>query len=145
MPIANKSQATKSKDINKTSMTEEKVYPRIKPVGGGFVDIGAYVEKKESGRPRKPDGYDLLEYKVAVFYSGTADVPTQVDDARLTLAYSTKAGFMADTTIYKSNLPVLAAGAVPPAKMAVFFFRWAKSKHPDLDGPWSGPFKTVLL
>jgi hypothetical protein len=132
-------------DKNKTTITEEKVFPQIKPVGGGFVKIGANLFSKESGRPHKPEGYDMLEYKVAVFYSGTADTPTQVSDPRLSLAYSSKAGFMADLNVYTSNLPVLVADAVPPAKMAVFFFRWAKSKHPNLDGPWSGPFKTVLL
>jgi len=145
LPLISKPQATVSRDKNKTTMTGEKVFPRIIPIGGGFVKIEAFLFSKESGRPHKPEGYDIIEYKVAVFYSGTADVPTQVSDPRLSLAYSSKASFMADTNVYTSNLTALAARAVPPAKMAVFFFRWAKSKHPELDGPWSGPFNTVLL
>lgn len=132
-------------DKNKTTITEKKVYPDIKPIGGGFVKLACHEETTGSGRAHKPEGYDLVEYKVAVFYSGTADTPTQVSDPRLSLAYSSKAGFIADMNVYTSNLPALAADAVPPAKMAVFFFRWAKSKHPNLDGPWSWPFKTVLL
>jgi len=145
LPLANKSQATKHADKHKTIAFEGGVYPRINPGVGGFVAIACHLESEGSGRAHKPEGFDLVEYKMAVFYSGTSDIPTQAGDARLSLAYSSKAGFVLDTTVFTSNLPVLAANAVPPAKMAVFFFRWGKSKHPTLDGPWSGPFNTVLL
>jgi hypothetical protein len=145
MPLINKVQATKSRDTNKTSMTEELVYPKFIPIGGGFVKIECFLESGGSGRAHKPVGYDLLEYKVAVFYSGTADIPRQINDTRLSQAYSSKATFILDTTVFKSNLPVVAECTPEPATMAVFFFRWAKSKHPNLDGPWSGPFNTVLL
>lgn len=145
LPLTSKSSVAKSGDTNKTSITLEGVYPRITPKGGGFVEIACHLVSEGSGRAHKPHGYDLAEYKVAVFYSGTAGVPTHAEDPRLSLAYSSRAGFRLDTTVFTSNLPILAANAVPPAKMAVFFFRWAKSKHPNLDGPWSGPFNTPLL
>jgi hypothetical protein len=132
-------------DKHKTTMTDEKVYPELKPIGGGFLKIGASLESKESGRPHKPEGYDLLEYKVAVFYSGTSDLPTQLNDARFTPGYSSKASFMLDTNVFTSNLPATTLGEAVPLKVAVFFFRWAKSKHPTLDGPWNGPFTTPLL
>ncbi|MGD0711477.1 MAG: hypothetical protein ABR968_09905 [Bacteroidales bacterium] len=145
MPLTSKPSVAKSGDKHKTSIMYEAVYPKINPAAGGFVEIACHLESEGSGRAHKPEGFDLVEYKVAVFYSGTADVPAHAEDARLSLAYSSKAGFVLNTTVFKSNLPVLAADAMPPAKMAVFFFRWAKSKHPLLDGPWSGPYTTPLL
>ncbi|MGD0710660.1 MAG: hypothetical protein ABR968_05705 [Bacteroidales bacterium] len=145
MPRLSTPQGEKSADTHKTTMTEERVFPQLKPVGGGMIKIDCFQFVKGSGRAHKPEGYDLLEYKVAVFYSGTSDIPTQFTDTRLTLGYSSKASFMLNTNVFTSNLPATELGEAVPLKMAVFFFRWAKSKHPDLDGPWSGPFNTPLL
>ena len=132
-------------DKNKTTSTSELVYPELKPVGGGLLKIDCFVEKKSSGRACKPDGFDLIEYKVAVFYSGTSGLPTEFTDARFSLGYSSKASFILDTNVFTTNLPATKPGVAVPLKMAVFFFRWAKSKHPTLDGPWSGTFSTPLL
>jgi hypothetical protein len=138
-------QSAMTSEPNKTTTTSERVFPQLKPVGGGLVKIDCLLWEKGSGRAHKPEGYDLIEYKVAVFYSGTSDLPTQFTDARFSLGYSSKASFMLDTNVFTSNLPATEPGAAVPLKMAVFFFRWAKSKHPNLNGPWSGPFTTPLL
>ncbi len=144
-PLSGPHSTATSGDKNKTTMTDEAVYPRIIPAGGGFVEIACHLEAEGSGRPHKPAGFDLVEYKIGVFYWGTENLPAHSDDTRLNLAYSSKASFTLDTTTMTTNLPALKEGAIEPTKLAVFFFRWAKSKHPDLDGPWSGPFKTPLL
>jgi len=130
---------------DKTILVTVAVYPKIIAEAGGFVHIKAYLEMAQKGRTHKPKGYDMLEYKWAVFYSGTANLPLHPTDTRLLDAHSTKSNFTISTAENITNLPVLAAGAVETVKIALFFFRWAKSKHPDLDGPWSGPFTTPLL
>ena len=125
-------EATKSE---KTIITVEAVYPKLISEVGGYVKVKASTEAANTGRAKKLEGFDLLSYAVAVFYSGTAD---------LTHGHSTKASFVLETPGLTSNLTALPAGQVEPIKIAVFFFRWAKSKHPDQDGPWSGPFSVVL-
>jgi hypothetical protein len=87
----------------------------------------------------------LVEYAIGIFNSGTSGLPTHSTDPRLTLGYSSKARFILPTAGMTNNLPALSAGAIEPLRFAVVFFRWAKSKHPTLDGPWSGPFTTPLL
>ncbi len=125
--------------------TTEAVYIKLIPQAGGMVKCKCYIAAAESGRPRKLAGFDLIEYAVAVFYSGTANLPVLATDARLIIAHSTRAGFVLPTAALTANLPALAAGATAPAKTMIIFFRWAKSKHPNLDGPWNGPFNTTLL
>jgi hypothetical protein len=136
---------TKTKIADKTIITEELVYPEIKPIGGGMLHIKAYCEKKQSGRPHKPEGYDELEYAIGVFYSTATGLPVSPDDARLTKDYSSKSNFKLLTSAITANLTAIAAGSATPLKEAVIFFRWAKSKHPTLDGPWSVAFTTPIL
>ena len=130
---------------DKTILVTVVVYVKLIAEAGGFVHIKAYTEKALKGHAHKAKGYDLLEYKWAVFYSGTANLPSHPTDSRLLDAHSTRANFTISTAENTSNLPVLAASAVETVKIAIFFFRWAKSKHPNLNGPWSGPITTPLL
>jgi hypothetical protein len=125
--------------------TTQAVYIKLIPQAGGMVKCKCYTIAAESGRPHKLAGFDLVEYAVAVFYSGTANLPVLATDARLTYAHNSRASFVLATAALTTNLPALAAGATAPAKTMVIFFRWAKSKHPNLDGPWNGPFNTTLL
>ena len=60
-------------------------------------------------------------------------LPTDANDARLVMAHISHASFL------------LATGTNNANKILVVFFRWAKSKHPELDGPWNGPFSTPVL
>jgi hypothetical protein len=135
----------KSKVNSKTIITEELVYPEIIPIGGGILHIKAYCESKQSGRPHKPEGFDELEYAIGVFYSTATGLPTSPNDTRLIKEYSSKSNFKILTDTMASNLTAIAAGSATPLKVAVLFFRWAKSKHPDLDGPWSVAFTTPIL
>jgi hypothetical protein len=134
-----------TEEPNKTTSTDEAVYVRFAPVGGGFVHVRCFTEASDSGRAHKLKGYDLVEYAVAVFYRGASNLPTHATDTRLSKEHSSKATFMLQTDAMTTNLPAVAEGETEPAKIAVFFFRWAKSKHPLLDGPWSGPYTTPLL
>jgi hypothetical protein len=136
---------TKTKELDKTILTLEGVYPKLLPELNGMVHIKAYAEKTQSGRPHKLKGFDLLEYAFGVFYMGTANLPTLATDTRLTVGYSSKSNFILATITTTSNLTTLAANALIPAKIVVIFFRWAKSKHPTLDGPWNGPFTSPLM
>ena len=129
----------------RTVATTEGVYPKLIPAVGGFVRCKCYTEASESGRPHKLAGFDIIEYAFGIFYSGTTNLPTSAADPRLAIAHSTKASFILQTAGIINNLTALAAGAIAPAKILVIFFRHAKSKHPDLDGPWSVAFTTVLL
>jgi hypothetical protein len=132
-------------EANKTIATTELVYPKLIPTAGGFVQVLCFTEVAKSGRSHKLEGYDLVEHAVGVFYLGSANLPTHATDGRLTTAHSSKAGYILPTASLTANLTALTAGTVEPAKIAVFFFRWSKSKHPEHDGPWSGPFTTPLL
>jgi hypothetical protein len=125
--------------------TKEAVFPKLLPLVGGEVHIKCFTEKAQSGRAHKLKGFDLVEYAVAVFYLGTANLPVSASDPRLTIAHSSRAAFLLNTAAFTANLTTVAAGTTPPAKIAIFFFRWSKSKHPNLDGPWNGPFTTPLL
>jgi hypothetical protein len=135
----------KTKEADKTIITFEAVYPKLIPAVGGFVHIKGYTEKAQSGRPHKLKGFDLLEYSVAVFYSTATGLPSNADDARMLIGHSSKSSFVLATASMTNNLTAIAAGSATPLKEAIFFFRWAKSKHPNLDGPWNGPFTTPLL
>lgn len=125
-------------------VTTAAVYPRLISEVGGFVKVKAYTEAARTGRAKKLKGFDLLEYAVGVFYSGTANLPAHPTDSRLTHDHSSRASFVAETTGMTGNLTALASGQVEPVRVAVFFFRWVKSKHPNQNGPWSGPFIVVL-
>ena len=87
----------------------------------------------------------MFEYAYAVFYSGTANLPATAADPRLEKKHSSHASFLAQFAADTANLAVLAAGAVAPVKQLILFGHWAKSKHPDQDAPWCGPFTTPLL
>jgi hypothetical protein len=145
IPSTSTHSTAKTKELDKTVIPSEVVYPQIIPIGGGILHIKAYTEKKQSGRPHKLKSFDLLEYAIGVFYLGTSGLPTHPTDTRLAIAHSSKANFKLPTATMTTNLPALAAGASEPSKIAVFFFRWAKSKFPDLDGPWSIAFTTPIL
>lgn len=118
----------------KTSATSELVYPKIKPVGGGVVKCACYPLNGK-GRAHKLEGFDLVEYAWAVFPATTAatDLPTDANDMRLEKGHSSHADFLLPTGTNNAN------------KIFVIFFRWAKSKHPNLDGPWNRPFTTPVL
>jgi hypothetical protein len=135
----------KTKEPDKTIVTKEPVYPKLIPIVGGFLHTKAYTEKTQSGRAHKLKGFDLLEYAVAVFYSTATGLPVTASDARQLIGHSSKASFIMEVANMSNNLTAIAANSATPTKIAVLFFRWAKSKHPDLDGPWSGPFTTPLL
>ncbi len=135
----------KTKTPDKIVVTTEAVYPKLIPAVGGFVHIKAYTEKAKSGRAHKLEGFDLLEFAMAVFYSTATGLPATADDPRLTKDHSTRASFVLPTASHTNNLTAIPAGQGTPTKVLVIFFRWAKSKHPNLDGPWSGPFTTPLL
>jgi hypothetical protein len=135
----------KIKELDKTIITLEGVYPKLLPELNGLLHIKAFPEKAESGRPHKLKGYDLLEYAFGVFYLGSLNLPTQATDTRLTVGYSSKSNFVLATVTNTSNLTALAANALTPVKIVIIFFRWAKSKHPTLDGPWNGPFISPLM
>jgi hypothetical protein len=135
----------KIKEPDKTIVTKEPVYPKLIPIAGGFLHTKAYTEKTQSGRAHKLKGFDLIEYAVAVFYSTATGLPVNASDPRLLIGHSSKASFIMGLAASTNNLTAIAAGNATPTKIAVIFFRWAKSKHPDLDGPWSGPFTTPLL
>jgi hypothetical protein len=145
IPSTSTHSVTKAKELDKTIIPSELVYPKIIPIGGGILHIKAYTEKAQSGRPHKLKSFDLLEYAIGVFYLGTTGLPTHPTDVRLAIAHSSKANFKIPTNAMTSNLTALAAGATEPSKIAVMFFRWAKSKFPDLDGPWSVAFTTPIL
>ncbi len=135
----------KTKELDKTILTLEGVYPKLLPELNAMLHIKVYTAKAQSGRPHKLKGYDLLEYSFGVFYLGAANLPALATDTRLTVGYSSKANFVLSTVTTTSNLTTLAAGALTPVKIIVIFFRWAKSKHPTLDGPWNGPFTSPLM
>lgn len=130
---------------NKTIATLESVFAHLIPKAGGMVRVKAFPEVSSSGRAHKLHNYDLLEYAAGVFYSDEANLPTHADDPRLKIAHNSRASFILQTLAMINNLPPLEAGAKAPAKILVIFFRWAKSKHPNLDGPWSVAYTTVLL
>jgi len=145
MPPTGMHPLTKTKAIDKILPTEEMVFPKFYIIGGGVLRIKCFTSISESGRAHKLKGFDLVEYAFAVFYQGTANLPTTYTDPRLTIAHSSRASFLLNTTPYTANLTTLAAGTATPAKMAIFFFHWAKSKHPPLDGPWTGSFTMQIL
>jgi hypothetical protein len=145
VPAVSTHSVTKAKELDKTIIPPELVYPKLIPIGGGIMHIKAYPEKAQSGRPHKLEGFDLLEYAVAVFYSTATGLPIAANDARLIIDHSSKSNFKLPTLTLTANLTPIAAGAATPVKEIVIFFRWAKSKHPDLDGPWDGPFTSPLL
>jgi hypothetical protein len=145
VPSTSTHSIAKSKELDKTIFTFEAIYPRLIPEAGGYLHIKAYSEKTQSGRPHKLKGFDELGYAIAVFYSTAVNLPNEPNDARLTKDYSTKANFGLQTSAMTANLTSIATGSATPTKIAVLFFRWAKSRHPASDGPWNGPFTTPLL
>ena len=123
----------------------EFVFVKLIPKAGNSVHVEAFTEIAESGRPHKEKGYDLFEYAYGVFYSDTANLPTSAADPRLDKAHSSHASFVAQFAADTANLHTLAVGAPVPIKELIMFGHWAKSKHPDQDAPWCGPFTTPLL
>lgn len=119
----------------RTIATSEQVFAKLIPVGGNQIKCKCY-KKSTDKRAGKLKGFDLVEAMWALFPNvlplGTT-LPTDASDSRLTPAHSTKADFL------------LSTGTGNAGKTLVVFFRWAKSKHPTLDGPWSGPFIVTVL
>ncbi len=124
--------ATSGSVTAKKSPTDELVYPKIKPVGGGVIKCACYPLNGK-GRAHKLEGFDLVEYAWGVFAAGTTGLPTDANDSRLTQGHSSHADFLLPTGTNNAN------------KTLIIFFRWAKSKHPNLDGPWNGAFTTPVL
>ncbi|HEX7414638.1 MAG TPA: hypothetical protein VF411_11395, partial [Bacteroidia bacterium] len=135
---------TQAAATDRTAPTAEGVYARLIAELGGLVHIKAFCEASESGRSHKLAGFDEVEFMSGVFYNNNPNLPTAETDARLVKGHSTKTNFLLATAGMTANLPTLPAGTVAPAKVLIIFFRWAKSKHPNLDGPWSVIYTTVL-
>ncbi|HEX7413724.1 MAG TPA: hypothetical protein VF411_06715 [Bacteroidia bacterium] len=132
--------------ITDRSITKaEAVFVKLIPKAGNMVHIEAFTEIAESGRPHKEKGYDLFEYAYGVFYSDTANLPTSAADARLEKKHSSHASFIAQFAADTKNLHAITAGAPVPVKEVIMYGHWAKSKHPNEDAPWCGPFTTALL
>jgi hypothetical protein len=121
------------------------VFVKLIPKAGNSVHVEAFTEIAESGRPHKEKGYDLFEYAYGVFYSDTANLPTSAADPRLEKKHSSHASFVAQFAADTANLHAITIGAPVPIKELIMFGHWAKSKHPDQDAPWCGPFTTPLL
>jgi hypothetical protein len=121
----------------RTAAATELVYPLLKTIGGGIVRCKCFTEVKASGRPKKLDGFDLIQFVYKVVAQATTDIPAAIptDPADTTLIYghSTKANFLVPT------------GTKNTGKLLCIFFRWTNSKHPELDGPWSNCFITTIL
>ncbi|MHB8258727.1 MAG: hypothetical protein ACYDCN_00215 [Bacteroidia bacterium] len=135
---------TVAASTDRTAPTKEGVYARLIAELNGLVHIKAFSEATESGRSHKLHGFDEVEFMAGVFYNNNPNLPTSETDARLIKGHSTKTNFLLATAGMTANLPTLPVGTVPPAKVLIIFFRWAKSKHPNLDGPWSVLYTIVL-
>lgn len=104
------------------------VMPEINVLGGGRVSIicrHALVEKASASIPH---GANMLEYKYQV--GGT--MPTDPNDAAMTLGMSTKAKFQLDL------------GAQNRASFLYIFFRWSNSRHQEHCGPWTSCQSVVI-
>ncbi len=115
--------STTTTETARTIPTSEQVYAKLIPVGGNQIKCKCY-KKSTDKRAGKLEGFDLVEIVWAVFPNVLpADtlLPTDASDSRLTSGHSTKADFLQNT------------GTGNAGKTFVAFFRWAKSKHPNLD------------
>ncbi len=108
------------------------VYPTLKPMGGGVVRCKCFTEAAQSGRAHKLEGFDIVEYRYEIIAQGAA-LPTDPSLTTLIGGHSSRASFLLPT------------GTNNGGKVLVIFFRWAHSKHPNLDGPWSVCAITTIL
>ena len=121
----------------RTAPATELVYPILRVMGGGIIKCKCFIEATASGRPKKLDGFDVIQFVYKVVEQATAampaSIPTDPADTTLINGHSTKANFLLPT------------GTNNGGKLLCIFFRWTNSKHPSLDGPWSTCFTTTIL
>lgn len=98
----------------------------LKPIGGGTIDIRCYGAGK---RAAIIDEADCIQYRYAV----GAIPPPSVEEASLQNEISSKAAFL------------LKAGAENEGIRLYIYFRWYNTRHPDIAGPWSSQYTTIIL
>jgi hypothetical protein len=120
-------------------------YAALVPTGGGGVRIVCKVDT-DASRASKPEGSNALEYAYRLDKPVLAKAPDGGDDADdivvptvladpddgTTKAISTKASFYLEFGVSKSSWTFH------------IFARWISTTHPELNGPWTGPFKVTL-
>lgn len=123
----------------------EYCYAELKPMGGGKVKVRCMAEA-DASRASKPKNSDGVEYAFrldlpvieTVVKAGNetasklkATVLENPDD-NTTKGFSSKALFQMEH------------GADKASYTFHIFARWINTKHPELNGPWTGPFKVPL-
>ncbi len=110
-----------------TARLTDKVVADIQALGGGSFAIKA---KSSSGSGTAIiEGADSVQ---CVYKIGTTP-PVSADDDGMKTNLSTKASFSLDL------------GTENSGKTLYVYFRWFNTKHPELAGPWSTLYVTVIL
>ena len=110
-----------------TTRLTDKVVADIQALGGGSFAIKA--KSSSGGGTAIIDGADSVQ---CVYKVGTTP-PVSVDDDGMKTNLSTKASFSMDL------------GTENSGKTLYVYFRWFNTKHPELAGPWSILYVTVIL
>lgn len=120
----------KSKSGKRTTATmpiQTTVYATLQVLGGGSVSIKCRTESSQ--RPGIISGADCLQM---VYMVGTTP-PDSADMQGLNKELSSKSSF------------VLPLGSASSSKNLYIYFRWYNSRHPELAGPWSAMYSTLIL
>ncbi|WP_163714380.1 hypothetical protein [Mangrovibacterium lignilyticum] len=103
------------------------VLPNFKLIGGGELIVKCHNDKTMQIAIIKDA--EFVEY----LFCADNEPPPSLTDKRLDRGFSPRAMF------------IIALGAENSGLYANFYFRWINSKYPELAGPWSQLYRTLIL
>lgn len=116
---------TKTHTIRQTPISEG-ISVTITPLGGS--QIGVKCRMNSNGRAAMHENADIIEYVYSI-----DKMPESPEDLGLRHGMSSKASFTLDLD------------GSHPGKILYIYFRWYDTKHPNLAGPWSVMYTSVIV
>ena len=124
---------------------EEKCNPIIIPLGGGFIQF-ACKTTTDSSRPSLPalaNGVEVA-YKIGIPHFTTEDTKTMKAGTRIRSQMLSPNDNTSKEIVTKAKF-ILKLGTEHAGKDLHVFIRWINAKHPQMSGPWTGPWTTTIL
>ena len=126
---------TKSKYKRRTSPIKEGCFPTVRHLGGSWIEFG-FRSEDSSSRPKKPEGASAVEiaYRLDPPPSGNENkhLISNPEDGT-TKIYYTKAIFPYE--FGEDNIGCYLQ----------YYCHWINHTHPNLNGPWTGPFYDFIF
>jgi hypothetical protein len=129
-----------NKPSHKAYAIAEQCIAMVSPIGGGDIKIKCRTAH-DSSRPSKPEWAEGVE----IAYTISDNLP-RYDNLQNQKVKDMIVSPVTGTTkaIFSKASFIMHLGAENAGRNLQFFVRWVNIKHPELSGPFTGPYSTII-